>query len=249
MEHSLAGKIALVTGASSGIGRAIASALAAAGCDLCLVGRNPDRLNAVAEKFRELRRTVLAVRADLVVAADVAHLAQTVAAEFKQLDFLIHSAGTISWGPIENGSPDNFDAQYQLNTSAPHRLTRFLLPLLRRARGQVVFINSLAGLVGRPNVAAYSASKYALKGFADSLREEVVADGVRVLSLFLGKTDTPMQRELFRVQDLPYQGDDLLQPADVARVLLSLVSLPPRAEVTELTLRPTSLRLSAEPAV
>lgn len=121
---------------------------------------------------------------------------------------------------------------------APYLLTQILLPALRRTKGQVVFINSTAGLDGKANAAAYSASKHALRGFADSLRDEVNADGVRVLDVFLGRTDTPMQQEIFRAQGKPYNGERFLRPQDVATVLMPLLHLPASAEVTDLVLRP-----------
>lgn len=238
MSQPFENKIALVTGASSGIGEAISEALSIAGCDLCLVGRNMDRLNAVADRLRKNNSTVQVIQADLTVTDDITRLADALKTDPARLDILIHSAGSISWGPIEDGHLEAFDAQFHCNARSPYLLTKALLPLLRTAKGQIVFVNSTAGLNGKANAVAYSASKHALKGLANALREEVNADGVRVLSAFLGKTDTPMQEEISRAKGTPYNGGHFLRPQDVATVLLPLLSLPPSAEVTDLVLRP-----------
>ncbi len=237
MNASFTGRFAVVTGASSGIGEAISVALADAGCGLCIVGRRKDRLSALAGRLPR-NIDVQVVEADLAVASDLARVAAAVNERPGRLDLLVHAAGTIAEGPVETGSTAAFDAQFACNVRAPYLLTQSLLPHLRAARGQVVFLNSTTGLRGKAGVAAYSASKHALKGLADSLRDEVNADGVRVLSLYLGRTDTPMQQELSRVQGVPYDGSRFLRPEDVAAVLLPMLQLPASAEVTDLTLRP-----------
>lgn len=234
----LSGKFALVTGASSGIGAALCEALTAAGCGVCLVGRHLDRLNALAERLRQHTTLVQVIEADLTIVADIERIADSFKSLLARLDILIHSAGTISNGSVAESSLEAFDAQFQCNVRAPYLLTQILLPALRRTKGQVVFINSTAGLDGKANAAAYSASKHALRGFADSLRDEVNADGVRVLDVFLGRTDTPMQQEIFRAQGKPYSGERFLRPQDVATVLMPLLHLPASAEVTDLVLRP-----------
>jgi len=120
----------------------------------------------------------------------------------------------------------------------PYLLTQCLLPLLRRRPGQVVFINSSAGLTARANVGQYAATKHALKAVADSLRDEVNRDGVRVLSVFPGRTATPTQEALHRLEGRPYRPERLLQPADVAAVVVHALGLPRTAEVTEIKIRP-----------
>jgi NADP-dependent 3-hydroxy acid dehydrogenase YdfG len=121
---------------------------------------------------------------------------------------------------------------------APYLLTQSLLPLLRSRRGQIVFINSSAGHVARGNVGQYAATKHALRALADSLREEVNADGIRVLSVYPGRTATPMQAKLHAVEQKEYRPDDLLQPQDVAAVVANALSLPRSAEVTDIHVRP-----------
>jgi NAD(P)-dependent dehydrogenase (short-subunit alcohol dehydrogenase family) len=129
---------------------------------------------------------------------------------------------------------------YRLNLRVPYLLTQRLLPLLRRSRGQVVFVNSSAGLHASAGLSQYAATKHALKALADSLRCEVNHDGVRVLSVYPGRTASPMQEHLHRQQPevRPYRAADLLQPEDVAAVVVQALSLPRTAEVTDLHVRP-----------
>lgn len=234
----LAGQLALVTGATGGIGSAIAEALAAEGADLILVGRSAETFDALAERLAEDGGQARGIRADLTVEEDVAELVASIYAKEGRLDMLIHAAGTISMGAVEKAKVDDFDAQYRCNARAPYQLTRSLLPLLRKSQGQIVFLNSTAGLNAKGQVAAYSASKHALKAIAESLRQEVNGDGIRVLSVYLGRTATPMQERVFSYEERAYNGDLLLQTSDVARVLIPLLSLGATAEVTDICMRP-----------
>jgi NADP-dependent 3-hydroxy acid dehydrogenase YdfG len=117
-------------------------------------------------------------------------------------------------------------------------LTQKLLPLLKKPRGQIVFINSSLGLNARANAGHYSATQHAFKALADSLRDEVNGDDVRVLSIFLGRTATPLMQALYAKEGRPYQPELLLQPADVASVVLNTLTLPWTAEVTSIIIRP-----------
>ena len=113
-----------------------------------------------------------------------------------------------------------------------------LLPLLKKPRGQIVFINSSAGLTARPNVGYFSATQHALKALTDTLRDEVNVDGIRVLSIYPGRTATPRIQALHVIEGRPYQPEYLLQPDDIASVVLNAVTLPWTAEVTDISLRP-----------
>ena len=240
---ALANQIAIVTGASSGIGRAIVLGLAAQGATLCLVGRKLDTLDVVAEEARKTARRVLGYRTDLTVDEDIQNLADALRRDVGAVDMLIHSAGAISLGSLEAESIENLDWQYRTNVRAPYALTRALLPMLKSRRGQIVFINSTAGLSARASQGQYAATKHALKAIADSLRDEVKADGLRVLSVFLGKIATPMQEYVHKKEGRAYHPKQLVQPEDVASVVIHALSLPRTAEVSDLTIGP-SARLS-----
>jgi NADP-dependent 3-hydroxy acid dehydrogenase YdfG len=117
-------------------------------------------------------------------------------------------------------------------------LTRLCLPALRASHGQVVFVNSTQGIAAGRGVGAYAASKHALRALADSLRQEVNADGVRVLSVYPGRTATPLQAAVFAAEGRAYAPEALMQPEDVAAMVLAAVTLPRTAEVTEIMMRP-----------
>lgn len=235
---SLKDKTAVITGASSGIGKAIALALAAKGVKTCLLGRNLEALEEVSVVARKTTRQVLCCQVDLTVDQDIREIKDRISGEFKRVDFLIHSAGVISFGPLESASVEEFDKQYQINVRAPYALTQALLPMLRSSQGQIVFINSSAGLNAGPNLGQYAASKFALKAIADSFRQEINAEGLRVLSVYPGRTATPMQAAIFKMEGRDYRPELLMQPDDVATVVLNALMLPRSAEVTEINVRP-----------
>src|SRR5262249_39921193 len=158
--------------------------------------------------------------------------------DLPHVDILIQSAGVHFAGSIEHASLTDFDRLYQTNVRAPYVLTQALLPLLKERRGQVVFINSSSGIAAKPMTAQYDSTKHALKAIADSLRGEVNAHGIRVLSVYLGRTASEMQEKIFRMEARPYHPELLLQPADVAFVILNALTLPRTAEVTDIHIRP-----------
>jgi len=233
----LTGRVATVTGASSGIGRAIALELARHGARLCLIGRDAERLEetkAAAQAPSEVTTFQFDLTAQNSHAPFWQHLQQ-----MARLDILVHGAGVFHQDPLAQASVEDFDWQYQTNVRAPYALTQRVLPLLTAARGQIVFLNSSLGqTVKRPEVGQYAATKHALKAVADSLREELNPQGVRVLSVYLGRTATPMQEALSRQEGRDYRPDTLLQPEDVASFVIQALLLPPTAEVTDISIRP-----------
>jgi NADP-dependent 3-hydroxy acid dehydrogenase YdfG len=150
----------------------------------------------------------------------------------------VHAAGIIELADMENASLEAMDAQYWTNTRAPYVLTRAVLPLLRACRGQIVFVNSTSGIRAVRGQSQYAASKHALRAIADSLRDEVNADGIRVLTVMPGRTATPMQAALHDADGRPYCPERLLQPTDVAAMVVAALTLPTTAEVTEIRMRP-----------
>jgi NAD(P)-dependent dehydrogenase (short-subunit alcohol dehydrogenase family) len=236
--HPLDGQVALVTGASGGIGEGIARALGACGVRLGLVGRRPEALGTVAQAIGSDSPSVKSYVCELSDETQVQGLARRVQKDFGGVDILIHSAGVFGQERIDATSEAGFDRQYRVNLRAPHSLTRELARSLRARRGQVVFINSSITRGARAGLGQYAATKAGLKAVADCLREELNPEGVRVLSVYVGRTATPMQKAIFEQEAREYIPERLLQPSDVGAVVISCLSLPRTAEVTEIDVRP-----------
>lgn len=233
------GQHAVVTGASSGIGRAIALQLADGGASLCVVGRDRERLETVARAAAEASGAPVTVcQQDLTQDGAASAIAERVRGKIGQIDVLVHSAGTITNAPIRDATPDQWDDQFETNLRAPFLLTQALLPMTCAGQGEIVFVNSSIVGHAKSGTGPYAATKHALKGLADSLREEVNSEGVRVLSIFPGQTATPMQQKLYEAKDEVYRPEHLLQPEDIASVIAGALSLPRTAEVTEINIRP-----------
>jgi NADP-dependent 3-hydroxy acid dehydrogenase YdfG len=217
---------ALITGAGGGIGSAIASALAPTHT-LLLGGRPSERLDAVAER---LGATTFPL--DLTDPDEIEASCEVV----DQLDVLVHNAGLSIPGRVGESSIEEWRATFDVNVFGAVSLTITLLPALRRARGQVVFINSGTGRRASPTMASYSASKFALRAFADSLRED--EPELRVTTVYPGRTDSDMQRELVAFEGGEYDPAAYLQPETVAAIVANAVATPPDGHVHEVVLRP-----------
>jgi short-subunit dehydrogenase len=208
------------------------------GACLALIGRDRDALERVATKAGATAPRAACYMVDLSREGEIETLTARLSSDLGPVDVLVHCAATIATGAIEQSSVEDLDSQYRTNVRAAYALTRGLLAGIRSRRGQVVFINSTAGLTARARVSQYAATKHALKALADALREEVNPDGVRVVSVFLGQTATPMQESLHEREGKPYRPERLLQPDDVAALVVALLDLPPTAEVTDIVIRP-----------
>lgn len=235
---SLKGQVAVISGAGSGIGRAIALELGAQGANLCLLGRRMAAMEEVAAAVRINGSTAQCYQVDLNEERDIRNLADCVRSAFGRLDLLVHSAGLITLGRQETAPADDLDLMYRINVRAPFLLSQVLLPMLKGSRGQIVFINSTAGLNAGPNHGLYAATKHALKALADSLRQEVNAEQVRVMSVYPGRTATPMQESVFRMEGRDYRPEFLIQPEDIAALVVSALRAPRNMEVTDIRARP-----------
>lgn len=241
---TLKGQTALVTGASGGIGGAVAVALAGRGVRLLLSGRSTDRLRRTAQRARAAsaaagREVEPAVEAaDLSDADALDRLIARAGAELGGTDLLIHALGSYHAGRVEDTPAGALDRLLRVNLRAPYELTRRLLPSLRARRGQVVFLGSSAALHPKASVGSYAASKAAVGALADALRDEVNPDGIRVLTVLPGRTASAMQEEVHRLEGRAYDPERLLQPAEVAASIVHALELPRTAEVTEIRIRP-----------
>lgn len=224
--------VVLITGASRGIGRAIAHELAA-DHHLILGGRDRDALESLVSELPSAEPFI----ADL---SDPASLADAVGAlELPHgLDGVVHSAGILVSGTVEELTAEDWTRSFALNVTAVAELTRGLLPALRTARGTVVTINSGSGYTSGAAGGAYSASKFALRALTDALRAEEKEHGVRVSSVHPGRTATDMQRELRSFEGGEYQEEDYMRPQTVAATVGLALRLPADAAIDSLSVRP-----------
>jgi NAD(P)-dependent dehydrogenase (short-subunit alcohol dehydrogenase family) len=226
-------RVHLVTGAGSGIGAAVAHALHARGDELVLLARTQPRAHELQQQYDGARVVV----ADL---ADPSRLEQALAGANLplHLDSVLHVAGVVDLAPAHDLTYDEVRAQVDVNLVAPMLLTGLCLPALRAARGTVVFVNSGAGLNAHPTWGAYAASKFGLRGFADALRGEEAPHGVRVTSVFPGRTATPMQEKVHEQEQAAYDAERWIQPETVAATILHVLDLPRDAMMPEVSVRP-----------
>jgi NADP-dependent 3-hydroxy acid dehydrogenase YdfG len=216
---------AMITGAAGGLGSAIADALAPTHT-LLLAGRPSDRLDALAARLGAPTWPLDLADLDSIESA---------AEVLTDLDVLVHNAGLSIPGRVAESSADEWRTTFEVNVVGTVALTLALLPALRSARGQVIFINSGAGLNASPGLASYSASKFAQRAFADSLRADEPT--LRVTSVHPGRIDTEMQRDLIAYEERDYVPEQFMTPQTVAAVVAQAVATPPDAHVHEIIVR------------
>jgi NADP-dependent 3-hydroxy acid dehydrogenase YdfG len=223
----------VITGAGSGIGAAVARRLHARGDDLVLHARDAARAKELAAEFPGARTLV----GDL---ADPDKLSWALSHQTlpDRVDSLLHIAGVVDLGPVGELTPKSWHRQLNVNLIAPAELTRLFLPQLRVTQGHVVFVNSGSGLNAHAEWAAYAASKHGLKALADALRQEEHANGIRVTSVYPGRTASPMQAKVHQQEGKEYDPARWIDPESVATTVLMALDLPRDAEVNDLTVRP-----------
>jgi NADP-dependent 3-hydroxy acid dehydrogenase YdfG len=241
----LAGKTALVTGASSGIGRSTALALAAAGARVALVARRAERLKELAAEVEAGGGQALARVADVTREAEATQAVEDTVSHFGGLDILVNAAGMTQTGKVENGNLDDWRYVFELNFWASMYTSRAAIPSLKQGGGDIVNISSTAGrhAVGA-TFGPYASSKHALTAFNESLRAEVTQGGIRVSIIEPGATSTEIHEHIKddRVREntrAHLQKDGAMQPEDVAGAIVWLVSLPPHVNVSQLVIRPS----------
>jgi NAD(P)-dependent dehydrogenase (short-subunit alcohol dehydrogenase family) len=223
----------LVTGASRGIGRAVLTSLVGAGHEVIGVFRTADSASAWPSTLRLAGVWV----ADLGRPEALAAAVGGQATDLSRLDGVVHCAGLVRPAPLTVDSlARDLTDQFAVNVTAVAELTRLVLPALRAAEGTAVFVNSGSGLAARSPLGGYGVSKYALRGYADALRQE--EPSIRVSTVFPGRTATEMQRTVRSAEGGGYDQDDYLQPDTVAGVICSVLALPADGVITEVVLRP-----------
>ena len=245
----LDGTVALVTGASSGIGEAVARALAGQGARVALVARRGDRLDQLASDLERQGLGALAIQADITQRSEALAAVRQAVDRFARIDTLVNNAGVMFVDPVEHALPEEWDRMVELNVNGVLNLARAALPhLLETAEkgprrvADMVNISSVAGIKTGAGVSVYSLTKYGIGAFTESLRQEVAARHVRVSVIEPGSANTELRSHLrseVQARDRVRAGIERLEPADVADVVEYIVTRPRRVAVNEIVVRPT----------
>jgi len=236
MAIDLSNKVAIVTGASKGIGRAIAQSLVRAGAGVAITARNDDELGRTVADLKTLGvGTVAGYVCDVRDYEQVKAIVAEVAKEFGGLDILINNAGIGIFASVESMSVEDFRAVLETNVFGVFYCCHEAIPLMKqRGGGYIINISSLAGANPHPNMAAYNASKFGLNGFSEALMQEVRHDNIKVSYIMPGSVNTH-----FGGDEPSDEKSWQLQPADIAQVVMDLLSYPDRALPSRVEIRPS----------
>lgn len=242
----LARKVAIVTGASKGIGKAIALALARLGVDVVVAARTLLDLKLVEREIQSLGRKALAVPADVSKEADVEHLVKQTLSTFDKIDILVNNAGIGYFAKVVEMETQDFDNMFATNTRGVFLCTKAVLPtMINQRSGDIINIASLAGRNAFVGGAGYAATKWALIGFARSVMLEVREYGIRVITVCPGSVDTSFDpRSKAKHQpDFGLAGKNsnhIPKAEDIAQVVVNALLMPRNVMVSEIDVRPTN---------
>ena len=245
MAQPLAGKVALVTGASSGIGAATGIALAAAGATVALSARRKDRLDELVEQIEAAGGKALALPGDMTVEAEAIAAVEDTVKALGRIDILINSAGIMQAGGIEGADLDEYRKVVDINLMATVYTCKAAIPhMLAGGVGDIINISSLAGRKGGPETNAYSASKHAVNAMTNGMRQELGDRNIRVSFLMPGATETevasgisnPAWREAIQKH---VTKDGAVKASEIADTLVFMLSMPRHVNISEISVRPT----------
>jgi NADP-dependent 3-hydroxy acid dehydrogenase YdfG len=248
MSVDLFGKVVAVTGASSGIGEAVAVACAEAGADVAICARRTERLDAVGDRIRSLGRRVFALTADIGDEQQAHAFVEGTAAELGRLDVLVNNAGLMKLGAIESAPTEEWREMVHVNVFGVLYCTRAALPLLRaQGGGHIVNVSSVGGRVVGHFSGVYSLTKFGIGAFSEALRREVKDAGIRVTLIEPGSVATELRshtRQEVLDEILPaFAGVTPLEAEDVAAAVLYAIGQPPNVSVSELLVRPSAQQM------
>jgi NADP-dependent 3-hydroxy acid dehydrogenase YdfG len=241
----LAGKVALVTGASSGIGEATAVALAEAGAAVAIGARREDRLDALAARLRDGGTAVLQLELDVTDEQACADAVGRTREELGGLDVLVNNAGVMLLGTIVGAGTEDWRRMINTNVLGVMYMTHAAIEgMVEQGSGDIVNMSSVAGRVARKGSGVYNASKWAVNAFSESLRQEVTGLGVRVSLVEPGAVTTELtdhitQPEAKAAAETMYTSMQALQADDIARAVVYVVTQPPHVAINEVLIRPT----------
>lgn len=231
---SLAGKSALITGASRGIGFAIAQRLGQLGARVALCGRNQGTLDAACARLRDEAIDALALTADVSRSDQVSSLAEKTLARFGAIDFLVNNAGTGRFAPVQDFSESDWDNMLDTNLKGVFLVSRAIVPsMISRGQGHIVNISSLAGKNSFPGGSIYCASKWGLLGLTYCMAEDLRGHGIRVTAICPGSVATEFGHPSSK------NAQKMLQPHDVADAVEMVITAEPQSFISEVVMRPT----------
>ena len=243
---SLDGKVAAVTGASSGIGEATALALAAEGCAVALGARRKERVEALAERIESAGGTATALETDVADEQQARAFVETTAERLGALDILVNNAGVMQLGPLADADTEDWRGMVEVNALGLLYCIHAALPIMGAAgSGHIVNVSSVAGRHATLGGAVYNLTKFGVSGFSEALRQECAPANVRVTSIEPGFVDTEMQGHqrdpivVERIETMREQIGEVLEAGDVADSIVWATSRPARVNVNEVLIRPT----------
>jgi len=227
---------AVITGASSGVGKSLAIQLSDAGYKVVLAARSEDKLNAIAEEIQKMGGNCLVVPTDVSQPEQINNLKDRTL-EYGDVFVVINNAGLGKFCKIEDVTLEDWNRQLDVNLRATFLVSQAFIPgMKRRKKGTLVFMNSVAGKKGYPYSAAYVASKYGMRGLADSLREELREDNIKVISIHPGAVDTPF----WDGAGVNFPREEMLDTATLAQSIVHTIQSPGNFTVEELVVRRTA---------
>lgn len=249
MSEKLTGKVAIITGASSGIGEATAVALAALGAKVAIAARRSDRLEAVAKRITDAGGQVLSMTADVSDESQINEVVQKTQAEWGQVDILVNNAGVMLFGPIAEANTEDWRRMINLNVLGLMYATHAVLPLMKaRSQGHIVNISSVAGRLANAGTGVYNASKWAVGAFSESLRKEVYSNNIRVTIIEPGLVATELPQHITNPEAKAatakfYGSVKNLDSEDIAAAIVYAVTQPSHVNVNEILIRPIGQEL------
>jgi NADP-dependent 3-hydroxy acid dehydrogenase YdfG len=223
--------IALVTGASKGVGRSIAKKLAVTGLKVFATARNVDELESLKQEIEEKSGTCIIYPAEITDEFQIAEMVNEILKQGMDIKVLVQNAGVALVGPVKDMPISQWQQTLDVNLTTPFLLTQKCIPVLSK-NAHIFFINSVAGTQAFGNWSAYCASKYGLKALADSLRQELAPDGIKVTTIYPASIDTQMQDKI------PYDWDreKMLNPDNVAEALVNCYQQPTHVQIKDIHL-------------
>lgn len=245
MTDKLHSKVAIVTGASSGIGEATAIALATAGAKVAIIARRSERLKELAQRIQQNNGEVLPITVDVADEAQVREMVAKTQAEWGRVDILVNNAGVMLLGPIDGADTEDWRRMININVLGLMYATHAVLPLMKaQGEGHIINISSVAGRVANAGTGVYNATKWAVNAFSEALRKEVYKDKIRVTIIEPGLVATELPQHITdpgakeRAKTF-YESVRSLDSEDIATAITYAVTQPPHVNVNEILIRPT----------